>query len=116
MPKICVEIEVDEDGSVLVGMVPPEQEQGGEGAPPAAEAAAGAAGPDQGEEEAEKAYMKPVKDIASALQVAGDMLQGQSGAQAQAAQAEGDFQKGFAGKQPMGSPAPAMPAKPGYGG
>lgn len=112
MPKICVEIELDTDtGKVMVGMEP--AEAAGEPQAPEAQGAAAGLQPDQAtqgapgaegtEEAGEKSYMQPVKDVETALQVARDMLQGSSGAQAQAAQAEGDFSKGF-GK---GAGAPA---------
>lgn len=110
MPKVTVEIELDSDtGKVMVGMVPQEGDEA-EGAPADKGAAAGLQPDNQApqgapgaEEAGESSYMQPVKDVATALQVAGDMLQGSSGAQAQAAQAEGDFSKGF-GK---GAGAPA---------
>lgn len=109
MPKVTVEIELDTDtGQVMVGMEPPE------GAPAKDMAAGAGLKPDQGpqgapagEEAGESSYMQPVKDVATALQVAGDMLQGKTGAQAQAANAEGDFSKGFAKRQPMGGGRPA---------
>jgi hypothetical protein len=89
MAEVVVQIELDSDtGKVLVGMVPQGGEQQLEGG--------------EGEEQAEASYMKPVKDVAEALQVAGDLLQGSTGEQAQAAEAETGFQKGFAKGQPVG--------------
>lgn len=93
MAEVVVQIELDKDtGKVMVGLLP----EGGEAAPEGA----------PGEEQAEASYMKPVKDVAEALQVAGDLLQGQTGEQAQAANAESDFQKGFGKNQPAGPVPP----------
>lgn len=90
MPKICVEIEIGDDGTVRVGVEPYDQE------------AAGA-------EEQEKSYMQPAKSVEDALGTARDLLSGATGAQAQAAQAEGDFRQGFNRGAPMGKAKPPMP-------
>lgn len=97
MAEIVVQIELDsESGQVMVGMVPQGGDVAQEGAP--------------GEEQGEASFMKPVKDVAEALQVAGDMLQGSTGQQAQAANAETGFKQGFAKSQPVGPTKPPMPA------
>lgn len=112
MPKICVEIELDTDtGKVMVGVEPPEaaEDQGAAaqqpqpGGQPIA-----AAGGDVGAEGAEdKSYLQPAPSVDAALQVARDLLSGQSGAQAQ--DAESQMAQGFAkGGGAMGQPKPAM--------
>lgn len=81
----CVAIEVGEDGTVKVGMIPPE---------------------------ATAQYakeMQPAQSVEDALGTAKDLLSGQTGEQAQAASAEGGFAQGFAKQQPIGAPAPARP-------
>lgn len=91
MNEVTVQIECNKDtGQYLVGIVPEEQEGQGD---------AQAQG---GEEEAEKSYLKPVKSVDEALQVARDLLEGTNGDQAQAASAETDMAKGFAGPGPGG--------------
>lgn len=113
MKETCVQIEVHEDGTVLVGMVPPEVEQaqhdGAEaqaaklmGAPQGAQQPGAQPESEQAEgQEVEPDYMKPVASVEAALQVARDMLTGSNGKQAQAANAERDFQQGFGkGNQP----------------
>lgn len=85
---ITVCIERDDQGQFKVG-IEPENE------------AEGAADDDS--------YLKPVADLNAALSTAKDLLSGSTGAQAQDAQAEGDFTKGFAGVRPMGASGPGMP-------
>ena len=81
MPKICVEIEIGDDGAVRVGAQPYEE----------------------GAETAEKPYLQPARSVEDALGTAKDLLSGSTGEQAQAAQAEGDFRQGFSGARPMGA-------------
>lgn len=69
---ICVEIELADDGSVKVGVCPPEQGE-----------------PDQGEKE----YLQPAKSVEDALGTAKDLLSGDTGEQAQEAEAE--FAQGY---------------------
>ncbi len=102
MAEVTVQIEMDQ-GKFTVGMVP----AASEAQPPAQPAAPMGAQPPQGEEQAEGSYMKPVASLDQALQVARDMLSGDTGAQAQEAdKAEGQFRQGFAGSAPMGRPMP----------
>lgn len=111
MSEVTVCIELDKDtGQFQVGIEPADEEQGGDGADgakPGVEALMGAqAQPGQapdagGEEAAEKSYLKPVKSLEEALQVARDLLQGATGQQAQ--QAEKDFSAGFKGPSAMGA-------------
>lgn len=70
MPKTCVEIEVDDQGQVTVGVCPPEQET-------------------PGEEQQDKQYMQPAQSVEEALTTAKDLL---TNPQAQAA--EGGQQPG----------------------
>lgn len=68
---ICIEIAVDDNGQVSVGVCPPEEEAG------------------------EKEYMQPAQSIDEALSKAAEMLQGpQAEGQAQA-QAQESLQTGF---------------------
>lgn len=77
-----VEIVCDDQGQYSVGLEPQEQEQ--------AEGQAGG-------EQAPEGYLKPVKSLDDALQVARDLLSGSTGEQAQAAENEQGFRAGFAG-------------------
>lgn len=86
MPERTVCIEVYEDGRVMVGLEPP-GEQGAE-------------------EAAERPYMSEAKDVGAALQVARDLLTGDTAVQAEsvteAPTEEDDMAAGFAGARPMG--------------
>jgi len=64
---ICVEIEVDDQGQVTVGVSPPGQES---------------SAPDQQED---KSYMQPAKSVQDALQTANDLLTNPQAQQAAAA-------------------------------
>lgn len=75
----CVAIEVGEDGTVKVGLIPPE----------AAAQYADA--------------LQPAQSVEDALGTAKDLLSGQTGEQAQASQDEGQFRQGF------DKTAPGMP-------
>lgn len=103
MAEVTVQIELDTDtGKIMVGMVPPEAEAA-EGQAPGkqpAEAQAAQLMGEGGEESAEASYMKPVRSIDEALSIAKDMLAGQSGAQAQAANADEQMAQGFGKQQP----------------
>lgn len=104
MPKITVEIELDTDtGQVMVGLEPPEAEA----------AEAGSAGqPGAPGAEAAESYMQPANSLDDALSTAKDLLSGQTGAQAQQANADSDMAAGYSsvrggglnGAQPQGQP------------
>lgn len=84
----AVEIEVDDQGQVTVGMPPASEETGAQ------------------DVQEDKSYMKPVQSVDQALQVAKDMLTGQSGAQAQAANAQtADQQMAQGFQKGQGQPA-----------
>jgi len=94
--EITVQIERLEDGTFLVGKVPPEQEEGaqaeteqptqpGQPAQPLDQPMAQPRMPmkeqahqllNGGEDQAEKSWMKPAKDLQSALMMAGDLFAG----------------------------------------
>jgi hypothetical protein len=109
MPHVCAEIEIKEDGSVWVGLEPPEEAgYGGEGGGEGAGAPAGAQGSAPGgatEGVEDKPYLKPAGSLDEALSVARDLLSGASGAQAQGA--EQDLATGYAkAGGAMGQPQP----------
>ena len=80
-----VEIEVGDDGKVQVGLIPEQAEGMGEGA--------------------EKDYMRPVKDVEAAIDVVRDLLTGDTGDQAEAAENE-EMGQGFGQvKRPAMMPA-----------
>jgi hypothetical protein len=81
MPKITVEIELAEDGTVTVGAEPPDAQ--GEGTPTG-----------QGDQPGadDKAYMQPAKSVEDALMIAKDLL---TNPQAQQAAQQGGFDAVF---------------------
>lgn len=96
---ICIEL--DDDGTVSVGEEPPEAEvpeQSGAAPAEGAEAAPTGTAAAGGEEEAEKAYMKPAKNIDDALRQAKALLE-----QPQTTDgSQSPFEQGFA--QAQGAP------------
>jgi hypothetical protein len=72
----CVCIEMEDDGSISVGLEPTDMAEGGQGGGGGAEGS-------QGQEDAESSYMKPAKSLDDALQVAKDLLTSDQAQQAQ---------------------------------
>jgi hypothetical protein len=91
---ICVEIEVDDDGTIAVGVVPQSEEATEDkGEPNSGEQ------PGQGEAD-EKQYLEPVRSIDEALAKAKELLAGAG--QEQSAQEQQGFDAGFAGARGQG--------------
>lgn len=80
-------IEMDDDGTIMVGLEPETEDQGG------------AEGPEgsQQEEDQEKSWMSPAKNIDDALSTAKDLLTNDAAAQANAQDANAAFEGGFKG-------------------